>query len=231
MRRPKQSILNSTLNELFVQVVSGIDYVSAVALETRKSIPVVHRQLETLVDLGILKRSRQGKRVLYAVDWRTYGGIVSSTLLLDVARMKELGKRIKGDTAIGKEMHALLKAIPPRVLTDEKAFARMVSRFFENEHASRLTKAFFESAREAGEGTLREGTQAFSDSVESLLDTLGMLSEGERRALMRDIFKGKSADADTFLSYCRLRYLGKQVDDPKRRFLAGLLGEREAGKE
>jgi hypothetical protein len=226
MRRKKQSLLNSTLNELLMQVLSGIDYVSGLALETRKSIPVVHRQLETLVDLGVLKRTRSGKRVLYTVNWRTYGDLVSSTLFLDIKKMKRLGARIKGTTPIGKEIHALLESIPERLFTDEKALAQMAQRFFEDERASKLTKAFFSDMRGTGEDALAQGSEAFAQSVDALLDTLGMLSEDQRRAIVRETFKGAGENADTFLAYCRLRYLHRQVADPKRRFLAALLGER-----
>lgn len=77
--------INETLNELFQTILDGLDYVSAIAVKTGKSIPVVHRQLDRLLEIGLLERKRKGKRVIYEPRWERIVERVSAQLSPDDA--------------------------------------------------------------------------------------------------------------------------------------------------
>ncbi len=75
-----KNLLNQTLNEVFSFVATGANYASNLAKELNKSIPVIYRQLELLVNDNIIEKYRDGKRVLYKIRWNVLNGLIANQI-------------------------------------------------------------------------------------------------------------------------------------------------------
>ncbi|HIH23653.1 TPA: hypothetical protein HA251_01325 [Candidatus Woesearchaeota archaeon] len=177
--------INATLNELVLQVFSGVDYVSKISLETSKSIPVVHRQLEELVKANILTRTRQGKRVTYGVNWSCIADVINSIVLLDISD-------VPGAKQLSKDQMVLA-----------------TKEFLAHPHTQELMRAFFSSQKAKTGATGR----AFKESMRQFLDVFGMLSQEERDRFAKKI--NASAEVRAFLEHCANQYVQRQRRDPR----------------
>ncbi len=181
------SRIGTTLNELLFNVLSGVDYVSKLAISTGKSIPVVHRQLESLVELGMLSREREGKKVLYGVNWQTMSSAIASIVMVDVARMRSLFPEA--------DRSALRKA--------------EVQAFFSAAEVQKLFRSFIGNLQKAGAHLEEYRKLSFERSVDLFLDVFG---RGDAERLLSERMRQEHG---AFLRYCRLRYDSKQRLDPR----------------
>ena len=219
-KAPQDSFsINETLNELLMKILSGVDYVSRLALETHKSIPVVYRQLDFLVELNILSKHRQGKKVVYDINWVTLSDTITAALFMDIAKVRKLTNARRAETKIIAEINALLDELPKELLENEEALQELVHEFFNNTTIEDIMKAFFKEMEEAGKELVEYNRLAFRKSIDLFLDTFGMLTEEEQKHFLKSSFKTDEKNIQTFLRYCRLRYLQKQLEDPRASFV------------
>jgi DNA-binding transcriptional ArsR family regulator len=207
MARQSKTGINETLSELLLYVLSGADYVSKLAAQTKKSIPVVYRQLDTLVTIGALEKRRRGKQVEYTVNWEALSDVIFPMLAAE-----KLFSGNEGSPQVKAEIKYLQKKLPKDVLENEQALKAFAKEFFANKKAVQLSQLFF--------GEINTSKMAFDKSIDMFLDTLGMLTEKEQKKLLAKL---ENASLKPFLQYCRLRYLQKQLSDPRRRFVDRLL--------
>ena len=82
--------LNETLNQILIKIASGVNYASDLAKNTGKSIPVMFRQLDELIQKGILTKERNGKRVEYVIEWKSLAHSLASFIRSEFDSAKEV---------------------------------------------------------------------------------------------------------------------------------------------
>jgi len=223
MPRRQSTTINETTNELLLHILSGIDYVSGIAHETKKSIPVVYRQLDGLVRARILAKQRRGKQVAYSVNWDGLSSVIAKLLYLD-AKTWQSAVSPKGNERVDAEITTLQKHLSKRMLENEKAVRSLVDGFFKSKQTAALSQEFFQEINKSKKFLANTDRLAFDKSLDLFLDAFGMLTTKERKKILSKIIENQE-NAQRFLAYCRLRYLQKQLIDPRRQFLRHILYE------
>lgn len=199
----KKGLINETLNEILLKVMSGIDYVSQIAKETNKSIPVVYRQLESLIGLDILFKERTGKKVTYEINWKKLSDLISSKLFSDYELFKK-----KNNT----ETKNIIKNIPKSILDDQKELNKIVYEFFTDNEILKMLEEFLNDIREAGKEFAEYNKIAFDKSIDMFLEIFAIMPEEKLKKI-------RNKDNKTFLDFLKLRNIQKQLIDPRNRFL------------
>ncbi len=202
----KKGLINETLNEILLKVISGIDYVSQIAKETNKSIPVVYRQLESLIGLDILFKARSGKKVTYDINWKKLSELISSRLFEDY----KIFSRSKTDNL---EINNLVKKIPNSFFDDQKEFKKIVYEFFTDNEISNMLGEFLVDLKEAGKDFIEYNKVAFDKSIDMFLEIFAIMPEERLKKIRKD--KNKS-----FLDFLKLRSLQKKLVDPMNKFIS-----------
>jgi len=224
MKKTTEFSINRTLNELLVKILSGVDYVSKIALETGKSVPVVYRQLDILVDVGVLAKKRRGKKVIYEINWINLSEIIVSTLSFDVEKLRQVTKASKKEATIIAEINHILTGVPTELYDDEEKLRQLVKDFFCKPPVLKLLEQFLKDLEAAGKEMNEYRKLAFKKSVDLFIDTIGMMNDKEQKKFLQNL---NSYDKDTinFLKFCRLRHLQKQLVDPRKKFVASIFKE------
>ena len=186
----KKGLINETLNEILLKVMSGIDYVSQIAKETNKSIPVVYRQLESLIGLDILFKERTGKKVTYEINWKKLSDLISSKLFSDYELFKKKNN----------------------ILDDQKELNKIVYEFFTDNEILKMLEEFLNDIREAGKEFAEYNKIAFDKSIDMFLEIFAIMPEEKLKKI-------RNKDNKTFLDFLKLRNIQKQLIDPRNRFL------------
>ncbi len=194
--------INETLNELVVKVFSGVDYVSQIALGTGKSIPVVHRQLDSLVKAKFLVRERKGRRVVYGVNWQRIAENINGLLLPDVA-------------------HVMQQVHDPELSLSEGEFRAAVDEFLSNEQTRQLLQQFFGAAAQNKQAK----KLSFTETMQQFLDVFGMMSVAERNAYAKKI--GASKQLRAFFAYCAIHYERRRKFDVREQLLVQIRASLE----
>ncbi|MBD3203177.1 hypothetical protein GF327_02705 [Candidatus Woesearchaeota archaeon] len=223
MKKQKKFLINRTLNELLLKVISGVNYASKIAFETGKSIPVVYRQLDSLVGFGILDKKRSGKKVVYEINWMNLSDIISSTLSFDIEKIREITKAEEKETELIKEINHLVTGIPPEFFNDEKKINNLVKEFLEKPSVLILLEKFFTDIEKTGEEMIEYNKIAFNKSIDLFFDSFGMLTDEERKDFVDEKINSDKDDIKNFLKYCRLRYLQKKLKDPRNKLVRNLV--------
>ena len=212
----KTITINYTLNRVLLKVLRGVDYVSRIALETQKSIPVVYRQLDVLVDFGILSKNRIGKKVAYSINWINLSDLISSTIKLDIEKLNEiLGLEKKGKKMIS-ELGKLAETLPLHVLDNKKERDKMVYNFFKEKEVMSLFQKYLVNVEKASQKSDEYKNMDFRQNIERFLDIFGMMSpEKMKKLLGADMIKRNKL----FLDFCKARYMQKQALDPRSEFI------------
>jgi len=220
---PKKITINETLNELLLQIFTGIDYVTKIALKTNKSIPVVYRQLDTLVSFGMLTKQRTGKKVSYEINWINLSDIVSSILYLDIKRLREVTKAHENETKLVSELRSLIEEVPKELFTSKKALAKQVKSFFSHKEVLQLMQTIFKEIDENKDhADLKKLT--FDQTIILFIDTFGMLDKEQMNKILTRKFN-KDDNIKNVMKYCRIRYLHNQLYNPRHKFLSILNAE------
>ena len=218
MRKAKKNAINETFNELLLQVFTGIDYATKIALKTRKSIPVVYRQLDSLVSLGILEKKRDGKKMAYSVNWTSLSDIISSAIFLDIGKIREITKASEKETKIINEIKSLIGEVPKELFTSKKALSGLVKRFFSRKDVTALTENFFKEI-EAGKDYSDFKRLSFEETITLYVDMFGTLDKEKQNKIIARKLDTKENTVRQFITYCRIRYLQKQLYDPRNKVL------------
>lgn len=211
----KLNFINETLNQILLEVFSGVDYVSKIALETQKSIPVVFRQLDVLVDFGLLNKQRVGKKVSYAIDWINLGDFITTTLLLDIKKLRELTGAKKKESQLIKEMSKLLNLIPLKIIDDKKILNKEINSFFSEEKVKEIFKKYVLNLNKSTKETSYK-KRDFNQNMILFFDMFGMMKEEKLKKLLSKKVYDKHKD---FLNYCKLRHFHEKSLDPRFEFL------------
>jgi hypothetical protein len=208
----KDNSINDTLNEILFTVISGADYVSKVALETNKSIPVVHRQLDVLVNFGLLIRQRAGKRVSYSVNWMNLSDMISSAIMLDIEKFRKITKASEKETILLNEIDNLLKKIPAEVLNNKTEMNKLVASFFNEKPTRELFKRYVIECNKSVKYLQKNMKMDLDENIELFLEMFGMITiEKQKELLGVEAYKRNKV----FLDYCRARYLQRKALDPR----------------
>ncbi len=202
----KKGLINETLNEILLKVMSGIDYVSQIAKETNKSIPVVYRQLESLIGLDILFKARSGKKVAYEINWKKLSELISDKLFKDY----EIFSRIKTRNVAVDD---LIKKIPKEMFDDRRELNKVVYEFFTDNEILHILEEFLANLREAGKDFVEYNKVAFDKSIDMFLEIFAIMPEEKLNKIRKD--KNKS-----FLEFLKLRSLQKKLFDPMNKFVS-----------
>ena len=219
MKKSKKIKINETLNELLLQIFTGIDYVTKIALKTNKSIPVVYRQLDVLVSFGILSKERIGKKVTYVVNWINLSDIVTSTLYLDINKIRDLTKAHEKETKIVTELRSLVSEMPQKYFTSEKELAKLVKSFFSYKDVILLIQDFFKELEDTNKDHVDFKKLSFNETINLFIDIFGMLDKDQQNKIISKKLNINDENVKYFLKYCRIRYLQKQLYDPRNKFL------------
>jgi DNA-binding transcriptional ArsR family regulator len=219
MKKPNKITINETLNELLLQVFTGIDYVTKIALKTNKSIPVVYRQLDILVGLGILSKQRSGKTVAYSVDWINLSDIITSSLFMDIERIRKITKASEKEAAILKELHLLIAEVPKELFTDKKTLSKVVKEFFSHKEVIALVQGFFRELTSTENDHIDFKKLSFEETVNLFIDTFGMLTKEQQNRIISKKLNIKNENVTYFMRYCRIKYLQRKLSDPRNKFL------------
>jgi DNA-binding transcriptional ArsR family regulator len=218
MKAPRKITINQTLNELLLQVFTGIDYVTKIALKTQKSIPVVYRQLDILVGFGILTKQRIGKTVAYSVDWINLSDVITSTLFMDIERIRKITKASEKETAILKDLNLLIEEVPKELFVDRKMLSKVVKDFFSHKEVIVMVQGFFKELTSNENDHIDIKKLSFEETINLFIDTFGMLTKEQQQKIFKKM-NVKSDNIVYFMKYCRIKYLQRKLSDPRNRFL------------
>ena len=211
----KDVTLNSTLNKVILEVFTGADYVSKIALAINKSIPVVHRQLDVLYKFGILSKNRVGKKISYSLNWENISDIMTSALLLDY---KKFSKSIQLDDNMNellKELKLKLKTLP-NGFTSQKTISEEFFNFFQEEKILVVFSKYLQSIKTEAINFSEYERMNFNESVLSFLELIGLMDDKKIAKLFdEDILKEYNA----LITFCKIRALQRKILDPKTQFL------------
>jgi len=219
MKKSQKLDINGTLNNILLQIFSGIDYATKIALKTKKSVPVVYRQLDMLVEFGILTKERAGKKVAYVINWIHLSDIVSSTLFLDIEKLRILTKAHEKETKIIAELKILMGELPAELFTDKQALKKLVKEFFTQEEVRKMMTDFFREIDLIKNEHIDYNKLSFEGTINLFIDTFGMLDRDQQHRKLLKKLDSKNERIAQFLTYCRIRYLQKQLYDPRNKFL------------
>ncbi len=180
--------ITAALNKMFLKVLTGVDYISQIALETGKSVPVIFRQLDALSKRNLVKKARTGKKVTYTVQWPTVAEAVAATLTIDAMRLH--------------------KALSNK---DKSSLSAQAKEFFTLPASQDALKRFASSLQDSAAKLDEFAEVSFDRTIDLFLDALGKLTPKERIKM----FGEKSARFQTFLDACKSRYQQKQQYDPR----------------
>ena len=194
----KEISLNETLNQVFGQVVSGANYVSKIAFEMRKSIPVAFRQLEILLHQGLLGKKRLGKRVEYFVKWRSLANILASSIERDLKLMKE---ELKGSGFSSEKVIEIYKNV------------------FEIIEVQSIFKEFYSEIQRSGQLLYDYSKLEIERTVDLFMDTFAMLDNKKIVDIMDKLSKSQQKNLEAFIEISKIKYKFRQKNDPRKKFL------------
>ncbi|MCF7860986.1 helix-turn-helix domain-containing protein [Candidatus Woesearchaeota archaeon] len=218
----KEDVVSGVLNEVLTFVVTGIDYASEIARETGKSIPVVFRQLDQLLDMDFITKEREGKKVIYKTNWDKISTELSKELIKDIGAYSEYLKNVhprSSDSELDKELKALLTELPKDIMFSDHEVQKIVSEMFEEHGVQLIFKDFIDHIGRASTKILNMAGVTFNTTLDYFLDAIGVLSPEEQKEILKNRIKIKNGnDLVLFMRLCRIRYLQKSMTDPVRNF-------------
>ena len=210
----KDDAISEVLNQLMFYILSGIDYASKLAEKTGKSIPVVYRQLELLINKNLINKKREGKKVVYFINWKTLSEVIASVLLLDFKNFKK--------TVNEPEYKILIDEVPGEMLKDKDKLSSLVRNIAEDKATSTLFRDFFIKINELGKGFVNFNTMALKSSIDYFLDIFGMVSLDQQKKFLSNWFEENNKNLEMFLKICRIRYLQKLTADPRHNLIESI---------
>ncbi|MFH0875841.1 MAG: hypothetical protein V1859_07930 [archaeon] len=221
----KEQGINDTLNDIFLKILSGVDYGSKLAIETHKSIPVVHRQVEMLVDFGIVQKERHGKKVTYAVNWMNISDMLSSALRFDIEEFRRATNAEAVENKILNEIDQVLSGIPDSIFEENDEITEAAKVFLKNKKMTNLMEKFFRQIDKSKNKNLEFRNLSLDKSVGLFLDSLGMLSDAEYKKVLLKFSDKEKLELDVIFKLSRLKYLNKQRVDPRKNLFSDYLKE------
>lgn len=188
-----KTIINRTLNEVLSFITTGANYASNLAKELNKSIPVTYRQLEALVDENIIQKYRDGKKVLYKIQWNVLSPMIAEEYVNYAERKKE---------------HSNLKGWKNFRSENLKAATR---EFFGLIKTQDLLAKFLVMLRTENKN------YDFITTIRIFCEALGKADSKKINAL----YKG-SKEAGLFLEFCRLLQEEEMKSDVREKFSKSL---------
>ncbi len=192
----KKEPINETFNQILTKIASGVNYASELAKEIGKSIPVTFRQLDELIDLGILKKERAGKKVEYKLEW---GAIANSFL-----------KLIKEEFSKAKEILPI--KIPHLEIKD-------IEKIFEINYIQKTFKKMYQEIEKAGKISYSYSKIKFNESLMIFLDVFGGLNENQEKKILEEIPKKEQKDFKKFVEISKTHKKIQEEINPRKKII------------
>jgi hypothetical protein len=190
----KKDPINETFNQILTKIALGVNYVSELANKIGKSIPVTFRQLNELINLGILKKERFGKRVEYKLEWKA---IASSFLNL-----------AKEEFSNAQELVSL--KLPKLYLKD-------FEEVFEIKFIQNAFKKMYQEIEKAGKISCNYTKIKFNESLTIFLDAFGQITEFQEKKILKEIPKKEQKDFKKFIRISKLHKKIQEKINPRKK--------------
>ncbi len=184
---------------MLFNVFSGVNYASKLALVTGKSIPVVFRQLDSLIKKKIIKKSRSGKKVEYTIQWNTIGNIlfdIVNTEIKEVSKLKNAPK----------ELNSLFKDISKnktkKIILDILTLKPMQDLF---------KKLFIEINKTNNQ---KYKNLNFEESLSYFLDCFASMDKKEKESFLLKFTEQQRTNLKKFIKICQLHKIYSKLKDP-----------------
>ncbi|VVB79915.1 Uncharacterised protein [uncultured archaeon] len=187
-----QKIPNETLNFILLKISTGANYVSKIAEETGKSIPVTFRQLEDLVTFNVLKKQRKGKRVEYSIEWNAIANVLSNL--------------------VEKE----------KISSDIKSVRKDLEKVFSIKAVQEAFKQLYEGLEEVGKTTQSYMKLELEETLSMFLESFGMMDNPQQEKLLKRVAESERKDVKEFLKISKAHLAFKDKVDPRKKLLQKL---------
>ncbi len=182
-------------NQILMKVAGGVNYASDLARKMGKSIPVMFRQLDELLGRGILTKQRHGKRVEYAINWKS--------LALNFASL------VKKEFDYSKEALSRLKLPSPNLKDLQETFESV----FSTEYMQNFFKEMYKDLEHAGKVSYDYARMRFNDSINIILEIFGTTSK--EKEILKKVPKNREKDFEKFFKTSQTYSKLKKEIDPK----------------
>jgi DNA-binding transcriptional ArsR family regulator len=189
--------IKGTSNQILVKIASGINYASDLAKNTGKSIPVMFRQLDELMQKGILTKERSGKKVEYKINWKTIS--------------KDFADFIKDEFNLSKDVVSKLKLDLP----DVKELQEIFESSFSTDYLQEILKEMYKDIESVGNISYDYAKITFNESINLLMELFGT-TDKEKEIMKKIPAKNKEA-FKKFIKTSKAYVKMKKEIDPKNK--------------
>jgi len=219
----KENLITDALNEVLSLVIIGVDYASEIAKKTEKSIPVVFRQLDQLLNLNVISKERYGKKVVYSPNWEKISKNISQQISQDIKKYNKYIKEANNeifDKKLLKEFNKLINSIDKSVLENPN---KIVLEFFSLNEVKQIFSDFLKQFFSFSNKLFDFTEVSFQTTIDYFLESFGSLDNKERKEIISIRLKDESnSEISVFMKICRLRYIQKRLSSPSINFLKNL---------
>jgi|TARA_Y100000310_G_scaffold343286_1_gene450183 hypothetical protein len=212
MVRSKKNPINDTLTNLLIEVFSGVNYVSKLALQTKKSIPVTFRQLEELMTNNIITKSRKGKKVEYFVNWNKVSNVVEEIVDDEIKQVSNFVKSSKdGSDKIFEELNLLSNEV-------SKDLKIIIKNVFLNKEIQKMVEQFFYEIKTTKDIFPGYDRVEFNDIIGDFLDFFNSLDQENLEKILLKFTKEQRVVFEKFLKICKIHGIYHKLTSPLHRF-------------